>query len=123
MSALWISYGLSFLHAAIVIGDRWLLWPPTLVVLIQTASELLYAAIIYFTSGGRNWARLTYIFLLGVRTINVIRYFPDDWQDSHWLVFVTAISFVCQYLAMYWLFTGEGRRWFKSSPAVTLSDA
>jgi len=114
---------LSFLHAAIVIGDRWLLWPPKRVVLIQIASELLYAAIIYFISRGRNWARLSFIVLLGVRTANVIRYFPDDWQDSHWLVFITAISFACQYLAVYWLFTGEGRRWFMSLPTATLNNS
>ena len=110
-------------HAAIGICDRWLLWPATPLVLIQLASEPLYAAIIYFISSGRNSARLIYIVLLGVRTVNVIRHFPDDWKDSHWLVLVSASSFVCQYLAMYWLFTGEGRRWFVSLPAAALSDA
>lgn len=35
VSALWTSYALAFLHAAIVIGDRWLLWPPRPVVLLR----------------------------------------------------------------------------------------
>jgi hypothetical protein len=60
--------------------------------------------------------------MLGVRTVNVIRYFPDDWKDSHWLVLVTIISFSCQYIAMYWLYTGAGRRWFVRSLADPLAN-
>jgi hypothetical protein len=81
VAALWVSYGLSFMHAAIVIGDRWILWPPKRVVLIQLASELFYAAIIHFVSNGRNWARTIYTVLLCVRTVNVVTYFPDDWRS------------------------------------------
>jgi hypothetical protein len=65
-------------------------------------------------SAGRNWARLIYAAPLGVRTANVIQNAPADWQDSKGLVLMTAISFMCQYVAMYWLFTEPGRRWFKS---------
>jgi hypothetical protein len=120
VTALCVAYGLSFIHAAIGIGNRWILWPPESVVLIQLASELFYAAIIYFVSSGRNWALLIYAVLLGVRTVIVIRYFPDDWKDPHWLVLVTIISFSCQYMAMYWLYTGAERRWFVRPPADPL---
>jgi hypothetical protein len=98
----------------------WILWPAESVVLIQLASELFYAAIIYFVSSGRNWARLIYTVLLGIRTANAISYFPDDWRDSHWLVFATIISFSCQYMAVYWLYAGAGRRWFVHSMADPL---
>jgi hypothetical protein len=121
VTALWLSYGLSLLHAAIVIGNRWLSWPPETVTLVQLASELFYAAIIYLVSSGRNWARLTYTVLLAVRTANVIRYFSDDWKHSHWLVFTTVISFSCQYLAMYWVYTGAAHRWFVSLRADPLA--
>jgi len=117
VTALWAAYGLTFIHAAIVIGDRWTLWPPEQVVLNQLASELFYVVLIYFVSSGRYWGRLIYAVLLGVRTVNVIRTIPDDWQSSHGLVLVTVISFSCQYMAMYWLFTEPGRRWFLGSLA------
>jgi hypothetical protein len=117
VTALWASYGLSFVHAAISIGDRWTVWPPEHVVLSQLGSELFYAVLLAFVSRGEYAARLIYAVLLGVRTVNVIRYIPDDWQSYHGLVLVTAISFSCQYMAMYWLFTEPGRRWFARSLA------
>jgi hypothetical protein len=117
MIALWVAYGLTFIHAAIVIGERWTSWPPETVVLNQLAFELLYAALIYFISSGRYWARLIYAVLLGARTVNVILYLPDDWQSIYGLPLLTAISFTCQYTAMYWLFTEPGRRWFLDSRA------
>lgn len=115
VTALWVAYGLGIVHAAIVIGDRLALWPPEYVVLTQLGSELFYALLIYFVSGGRYSARLIYAVLLGVRTINVFRGISDAWQSSHALVLVTVISFSCQYTAMYWLFTESGRRWFVGS--------
>jgi hypothetical protein len=117
VTALWVSYGLAFIHAVISIGDRWTLWPPEYVVLTQVVSELFNAALIYFVSSGRYWARLIYAVLLGVRTVNVIRYLPSDWHDSYGLVLITTVSFACQYVAMYWLFTEPGRRWFLGSQA------
>ena len=117
VTALWAAYGLTFIHAAITIGDRWTLWPPAQVVLNQVTFELFYVVLIYFVSSGRYGARLIYAVSLGGRTVNVIRYFPSDWQSSHGLVLLTMLSFSCQYMAMYWLFTEPGRRWFVGSPA------
>jgi hypothetical protein len=117
VAALWVSFGLSFTHAAIVIGDRLISWPPQRVVLIQVASNLFYAAIILFVSRGRNWARIIYAILLCLRTINVVTYFPDDWRGSHGLLLVTVVSFSCQYIAMYWLWSEPGRGWFVRSLA------
>ncbi len=112
VAALWVAYALTFTHAIIAIGDRWTSWPPEQVVYIQAGSELFNALLIYCISRGQYWARLVYAVTLGVRTLNVIRYLPADWADSHSLVVITAFSFACQYAAMYWLFTEPGRRWF-----------
>lgn len=117
LKALWVAYGLAFVHAAIVIGDRWMSWPPQFIVFTQLLSELLYAALIAFIASGRYWARLIYGVLLGVRTLNVIQNASGDWHDSYGLVLVTVISFACQYVAMYWLFTEPGRRWFVRASA------
>jgi hypothetical protein len=108
-----VSFGLFSAHAAIVLKGRWISWPPEAVAIAQTRDVLLYLVLIYFVSVGRYWARLIYAVWLGVRTVNVIRYAPADWEDSHGLALMTAISFICQYVAMYWLFTEPGRRWFK----------
>jgi len=115
VTALWAAYGITFAHAVIIIGDRWLSWPPEFVALNQIAFELLCAVLIYHVARGRYWARLIYGVLLGVRTVKVIQYAPADWHDSHGLVLMTVLSFSCQYVAMYWLFAEPGRRWFARS--------
>ena len=117
ITALWVAYALTFLHAIIAIGVPSTLWPPEYVVVNQLVFELVLAVLIYFVSSGRYWARLIYAVWLGVRTMNVIRNIPADWQSSHGLVLVTVASFACQYAAMYWLFTGPGRRWFMEPQA------
>jgi hypothetical protein len=99
--------------------DRWTLSPPVHLLIGfgigQTLVLLLYVALIYFVSSGRYWARLIYAVLLGVETVQVIAQAPAQWQYwqySNGLLLVTAaISFTCQYIAMYWLFTEPGRRW------------
>jgi hypothetical protein len=115
VTALWVAYGITLTHAVIIIGDRWLSWPPEFVALNQIVFEVVCATLVYFVSRGRYWARLIYGVHLGVRTVNVIRYAPADWRDSHGLFVMTVLSFTCQYVAMYWLFTEPGRRWFARS--------
>ena len=80
----------------------------------EVRDELLYPVLIYFVSAGRYWARLIYALLFGLRTVRVLVLAPADWQYSKGLLLMTAVSFICQYIAMYWLFTEPGRRWFKS---------
>jgi hypothetical protein len=118
VAALWVAYGITFAHAVIVIGDRWLSWPPEFVALNQIVFEVVCAVLIYFVSRGRYWARLIYGVYLGVRTVHVIQHAPADWRDSHGLVLMTVVSFTCQYVAMYWLLTEPGRRWFSRSRGV-----
>ena len=117
ITALWVAYALTFLHAIIAIGVPSTLWPSEYVVVNQLVFELVLAVLIYFVSSGRYWARLIYAVWLGVRTMNVIRNIPADWQSSHGLVLMTVASFACQYAAMYWLFTEPGRRWFMEPQA------
>jgi hypothetical protein len=97
---------------SISVTDRWTVRPPEPVVLSQLTFELFYAVLLVFVSRGEYAARLIYAVALGVRTMNVIGHTPDDWHSSHALVLVTVISLACQYLAMYWVFTEPGRRWF-----------
>jgi hypothetical protein len=116
MTALWVAYALTFIHA-VIIEFHWKLWLPEYGVVNQLVFELVSAALIYLVSSGRYWARLIYAVWLGVRTLNVVRHFAADWQSSHGLVLTTVASFACQYAAMYWLFTEPGRQWFVASQA------
>jgi hypothetical protein len=65
----------------------------------------LIIALIYFVSAGRNWARLIYAMLCCVHTVSLILHARLS------VVFVSAL--MCEYMAMYWLFTEPGRRWFE----------
>lgn len=66
-AALWLAYGASFAASAIDFRHRLtLLSPMQIVVLI--VGELCFAALIYFVSIGRSWARLIYAVGLAVRT-------------------------------------------------------
>jgi hypothetical protein len=103
-----VSYGLRLASAAILIGDRWISWPPERIVIEESLSEGGIAVQIYYVSGGRNWARLVYALLLGVRTVNAIYYTSPGLP-----MLIMGISLVCEYMSMYWLFTEPGRRWFK----------
>jgi hypothetical protein len=116
MTALWVAYALTFIHA-VIIEIHWKFWPPEDGVVQQLIFELVAAALIYLVSRGRYWARLIYAVWLGVRTLNVVRDVTADWQSSHGLVLITVASFACQYAAMYWLFTEPGRQWFVASRA------
>jgi hypothetical protein len=111
--ALCVSYGLMLAHAAIFFQNRSISWPPEPTEIVRTLSFLFYVALIYFVSGGRYWARLIYAVLLAVRTVTVIWSASARWQYSEGLMVIEAISLVCGYMAMYWLFTEPGRRWFR----------
>jgi hypothetical protein len=74
---------------------------------------LLYAALIYSVSSGRYWARLVYAVIVGVRTVTDILQAAAAWRYSEGLALMVVIALMCDYVAMYWLFTEPGRRWFK----------
>jgi hypothetical protein len=86
---------------------------PLQLVFPSAIGEALWVALIYFVSKGRNWARLILAVLLVVGTVIYILAAPAVWQRSEVLILMTASSLVCEFVAMYWLFTEPGRRWFK----------
>jgi hypothetical protein len=116
VTALWVAYGLTFLHAIFVLGERLLAWPLTPAVWGQWGFEVFYAMLISLIAGGRFAALLLYAVLLAARTFNVIWRLADDWDYSPALVGVTALSFILQYLALCWSLSAPGRRWFRGLP-------
>ena len=112
IALLWTSYALSVIHVTMTLAYSWSRWSPVRVLPIQLGSLLFYAALIYFVSRGLNWARWTYLALFAARLVNVLLYLPQDLHTSKSLVALTGISFLCLFVAFYWLFTEPGRRWF-----------
>lgn len=105
---------------AVIVVENWQTSPP--VVLQQTRFELLfyaivtgfallYAALTYFVTSGQSWARLIYAVLLVPATVYDSMHLADYWQFKG-LLLMTIVSYICQYVAMYWFFTDPGRRWF-----------
>jgi hypothetical protein len=113
VTLLWIAYVLSLVHVGLALGYLSGLFDMGNFVPLQSASFLFYALLIYSISKGRNWARVTYLILMGVRMVNVTRMFPRDLETSKLAVVVTVISVVCQGVALYWLYTDPGRLWFR----------
>jgi hypothetical protein len=113
VALLWIAYVLSVVHVGLALGYLSRLFDMRSFVPLQSASFLFYALLIYSISKGRNWARVTYLILMGVRVMTVTRMFPRDLQTSKLAVVVTVISLMCQCVALYWLYTEPGRLWFR----------
>jgi hypothetical protein len=73
------------------------------------------AYLIYSASRRYNWARIA---LLSVTLITIAGYvvWPPSWTEEPW--WSTAITGACaaaDLIALYWLFSGQGRRWFETS--------
>jgi hypothetical protein len=108
---LWVAFGLANAYPAVSIA---LGGSVHLQLIVPTAiGDAIWVALIYFVSKGRYWARLIYAVLLAVRTVLYILAAPAVWQRSEVLILMTASSLMCEYMAIYWLFTEPGRRWFK----------
>ena len=122
VALLWSSYALSVGHEIITLRYVWTSWSPERVLPLHVAGFLVFAALIYFISRGVNWARWTYLVLFAVRLINVLLYLRQDLDASKPLVLITAISFLCLSVAIYWLFTDPGSRWFHPSGPDSTSE-
>jgi hypothetical protein len=77
----------------------------------------LYATLITFASRRKNWARIT---LLVLAVITIAGYFllPSETPAPWWTEANTWISFVLEWVALYWLFTGAGARWYANKAAA-----
>lgn len=86
--------------------------------LITGGVFLLVAALIFFIYRGQNWARITYL-MLTVLTLIAYGAFPLDMQDiSWWSLSLTGLTTVLDLIALYWLFSGSGSRWYSAKAAA-----
>jgi hypothetical protein len=111
-----VSYGLSFAQAALFYKHRLILSRlPELIGFVtgQTLNLLIWGPLIYFVSSGRYLARLIYAVLVCLHAATFIPRALAGWPDTVLVNLMAVISIGCECLAMYWLFTEPGRRWFK----------
>lgn len=72
----------------------------------------LGALFIHFASRRRNWARIVLLIVAVVTDIAYIMVPSDSTPDPTWSVLLMVVSSVLEIIALYWLFFGEGRRWY-----------
>jgi hypothetical protein len=71
----------------------------------------LYAMLITFAARRKNWARIT---LLVIAVINTAGYFllPSETPAPWWTEAHIWLSSILEIVALYWLFSGAGTRWY-----------
>ena len=76
----------------------------------------LYATLIIFASRRKNWARIT---LLVFAVISTAGYFllPSETPAPWWTEANIWLSSILEVVAMYWLFSVDGARWYASKAA------
>jgi hypothetical protein len=85
---------------------------------------VLVAANAYFifcASRRKNWARIVLLalFLLSEVSVSVTRlmWSTELGDEDFWSVATTSAYFVMDAIALYWLFTGAGARWYAARDA------
>lgn len=76
----------------------------------------LYATLITFAARRKNWARIT---LLVFAVINTGGYFllPSEIPPPWWTEANVWLSTILEIVALYWLFSGAGARWYTNKAA------
>jgi hypothetical protein len=76
----------------------------------------LYATLITFAARRKNWARIT---LLVFAVISVIGYFllPSEIPAPWWTEANIWLSSILEIVALFWLFSGAGARWYANKAA------
>ena len=86
---------------------------------LVTLSYGATAVLIHFTARAKNWARI--LLLLGTVAGTGLMLFP--WEPDYYaswtpIQVVSAAAFaLLDFVALYWLFTGEANAWFRPRPA------
>ena len=76
----------------------------------------LYATFITFAAKRKNWARIT-LLVLAIVTTTAYVLMPSEPQDPWWTAAISWLTAILEIVAMFWLFTGAGARWYASKAA------
>lgn len=109
---LWVAFGLTLVESIVTLATLdhadFELWMGGLFL----GAFLLNAGVIYFASQRHNWARI----LLLIFTVAVIASylaFPTDLvTEAWWSIATIVVTTIMEVVALLWLFSGPGARWY-----------
>ena len=113
---LWASFALGTLDTVL----NWEPLDPTLgefeviVGAILVGSVLFAAVLIYFVSRRHNWARILSLVLTVIGLATYVVYPPELSIEPVWSIVVIVGITVMDVVAIYWLFSGSGAKWYSS---------
>jgi uncharacterized membrane protein len=112
---LWVSILLSVIETTYLLAipepDLEELW--SLLIAVSLAVLVVNCLFIHFASRRRNWARFALLACLVVTVLAMV-FFPSQASDPRWLQVVEVLAAVLQAIGVFWLFTGEGARWYRA---------
>lgn len=117
---LWASFALSTLDTVLT----WELLDPALGDLegmmwaILAGFALVTIALIYFISRRHNWARILFLVLTVIGLAMYVVYPPELSIEPVWSIVVIVGITAMDVVAIYWLFSGSGAKWYSSSKTV-----
>jgi hypothetical protein len=118
---LWASFALTTLESVLALFVpelinaelRYLLWSSMAVSFLLLVTNAYF---IYCASHRRNWARIVLLalFLLSQVLVSVARVmWPTELSDEDfWSTVTTNAYFIMDAVALYWLFSGAGAKWY-----------
>lgn len=77
------------------------------------APTIGFAACVFLAAFRRNWARyLLVLWFVGGLVVDDL--YPENLDDSALAIGTFLVRIACEAVALYWLFTGDGERWYES---------
>ena len=111
---LWLSFGISLLEglATQVVSASADDDLGALAWVISVAVFAVSAYFIYCASRRRNWARIVLLVLTFVAVAAYLVWPPLWSEDPWWSTALFCVSAIMDTVALFWLFTGEGAKWY-----------
>ncbi len=116
---MWASLGLVIINSAIQWGYLTSQATPVFLVTVQAATLAIVAWLIYKIGRGRNWARVTFAIMFVLGLLPALPMMAATFNRSLVAGCLTVVSTICQFVALYLIFTAPGRSWFSPAPKPT----
>jgi len=85
--------------------------PPALMIVVFIFSFVLLATLLYFVFQGYNWARITFLVVVLLRSFSMLSRLSHD--APHIVASVESARVAIELFSVFLLFTPPSNRWFK----------
>lgn len=85
---------------------------------VMTISFLIPAVLVVFVSRRKNWARIAMLILTIVGIASYLAFPSEMTAEPMWSIASTILVTVLDVVALFWLFSGPGAKWFRSAKGV-----